>query len=222
MRRVIATALFGGCISVGASWAADPAPVNVKEFPPGVAAKPLNDQQDERAVLAGAANAALTKGGFDDLCERLTSGDRKRFGDQVKRDTTELDGRIEQIQKIWNEKYGQKFNMPDKALESFVVIREGEVVDASAAKAHWPVMAVEGMFRDRTPEPSPTSAEYHGNQVFLNLKDRLTRFGENVSAWPADVNEAYRQVAHNVYAAIYSVPPREFGVDKAAGVGMDR
>ena len=257
MRTAIATAVLGGCISIGAVWAADPVPATF-DLPPGVTPKELNDQRDERAALASAANAALTKGGFDDLCERLTSADQKRFGTEMKRDTTELDGRIEQISKIWYEKYGQKFDMSGKVLEQFVVIREGEVTDPTLAKTRWPVAVTDRAFKDNEAAKSPTSAEYlekgrnvavvripashgmpamtismlheavddwrmdipdsvSGTQVFQNLKDRLTKFGDNVSAWPADMNEAYRQVAHSVYASVYNLPQRDFG-DKAAGV----
>src|SRR4051794_30667909 len=67
-----------------------------KSLPAGFATKDLNDQQDERAVLAAATNAAMTKHGFDDLIERLSTPDRKRIGDFAKQDFSELDGRIDQ------------------------------------------------------------------------------------------------------------------------------
>ena len=44
-----------------------------------------------------------------------------------------------------------------------------------------------------------------GEQIFNNLKTRLTNIGENVANWPASEPEAYRLVAHNVFAAIYNV-----------------
>src|SRR5262245_33569586 len=137
MRKRVSAVLVAACLSGGVLWAADPAPQPMA-FPQGFTAKELHDQQDVRAIFQQVTNAALTKGGFNDVLERLSSADRNRFKDLPKQDTTELDGRIAQIQKIWKEKYGKAFDMDDKALTSFVVVREGEITDPAVAKMHWP------------------------------------------------------------------------------------
>jgi hypothetical protein len=247
MRKTLTTAIAAACVSAGALFAADPPARTAYDFPQGVQAKELNDQEDVRSVLAQATNAALTERGFNDLLERLSSADRKRFDDTAKIDTTELDGRIAQIQKIWKEKYGKQFDFKDeKLLSSFVVIREGEITDPALAKMHWPVNVT-----DRSGEAVMASGtetrsylekgrnvaivsipESHGMnamhismlhepvddwridvpdnisraQIYSNLKDRLTHFGENVAKWPDNVDEAYRHVSHCVLASVYNVP----------------
>jgi 3-oxoacyl-ACP reductase-like protein len=253
-RKAIAMLLVGGCVSTGLLFAQSTA----QTLPRGVMPKDLNDQQDERSVLASAANAALTNGGFDDLTERLTTQDRKRLGDSVNRDVTELNGRIEQIAKIWKEKYGSAFDVNEKVLESFVLIREGEVTDPMLAKANWPVMAVDAS--DRAGDAIPASGTMEPNyldkgrnvavvtlpagngfpafrlsmvhesvddwrldipdrittdQIYTNLKNRLTYIGENVPSWPKTAEEAHRLVAQNIFAAIYNVSPTD--MDKSAG-----
>jgi hypothetical protein len=247
MRTSISTAVLAVCLSAGVAFAQDPAPKATGSLPQGITAKELNDQQDIRATLASATNASLTKGGFNDLLERFSSADRKRFEGQSKMDTTELDGRIEQIQKIWKEKYGKAFDFDDdKILSSFLVVREGEIADPAVAKMHWPVMVTERTEGEAQRASAVASGDYlvkgrnvalvtvpasHGmpamtlsmlhepvddwridipdgvsrEMIYKNLKDRLTSFGENVDKWPGDVNEAYRHVAHSVFAAFSNV-----------------
>jgi hypothetical protein len=45
-----------------------------------------------------------------------------------------------------------------------------------------------------------------GQQLRDNLKTTLTHIGDNSDKWPADVNEAYRHVAHGILMAIGNVP----------------
>lgn len=45
-----------------------------------------------------------------------------------------------------------------------------------------------------------------GQQIHDNLKTALTHVGENINSLPADVNEAYRHVAHTVLMAMHGVP----------------
>lgn len=75
------------------------------------------DIEQIRDTLASATEAALTKGGFDDLMERFVDSDRNRMGrtELDDRDLTELDGRIAQIRKAWESKYGREFDIEDEA-----------------------------------------------------------------------------------------------------------
>jgi len=66
-------------------------------------------------VLAKITEAALTKGGLDDLAERLVDADRNRLGAGVEAESPELDGRIDQFTKDWQAKYNQKFAFDDAA-----------------------------------------------------------------------------------------------------------
>jgi hypothetical protein len=85
-----------------------------------------------RRTLATATEAAMTKGGFDDLVERFVDADRNRIGQSgiTKQDQPTLDGRVAQFQKDWKAKYNQDFNIKDKDTvfnDSFAMIKEGEI-----------------------------------------------------------------------------------------------
>lgn len=71
------------------------------------------DAKAIRKVLAETVNAALTKGGFDDLTERLTKEDRDRLGKGVNDKDDALDARVAQFQKDWKEKYGHEFDIKE-------------------------------------------------------------------------------------------------------------
>ena len=67
-------------------------------------------------MLAQVTNAALTKGGLDDLVERFNDADRNRLGAYFKDKNNKekmdvLNGRIAQFQKDWKAKYGQDFRI---------------------------------------------------------------------------------------------------------------
>src|SRR5690606_2670760 len=83
--------------------------------------------------------AALTKGGFDDLCERLTTLDRERIGDFPEQEFSDLDGRIQQITDAYRAKYGEDFDLKDEDMAGLVVIREGEVNDPALIRDGWPL-----------------------------------------------------------------------------------
>lgn len=241
--KLFLAAAIGGCVTA-AAMAGDPvAPGSI--LPQGFSPKQLNDQQDVRAVLASATNAAVTKGGFDDLVERLSSADRKRMEGFADREFTELDGRIEQIRKNWEQKYGQSLNLDDsKLFEGFVTVYEGEVTDATTARAHWPVavrpardaavntvQSAEYLENGRNVAivtvptshnlPAISVSMIHevvddwridipdnvtGEQVYQGVKTALTIVGDNVAAWPSDVNEAQRMLGHRLLMALYNVP----------------
>lgn len=44
-----------------------------------------------------------------------------------------------------------------------------------------------------------------GEQIYNDTLTHLTYIGEHVDQWPADVNDAYRMVAHHAIAAVYGV-----------------
>lgn len=67
-------------------------------------------------MLGQVSNAALTKGGLDDMMERFVDADRNRLGPWVKdnahkADLDKLDGRIAQFNKDWKAKYGHDFKI---------------------------------------------------------------------------------------------------------------
>ena len=67
-------------------------------------------------MLGQVTNAALTKGGFNDVVERFNDADRNRIGPWIKDKNNKekldvLDGRIAQFQKDWKAKYGSDFKI---------------------------------------------------------------------------------------------------------------
>ena len=81
-------------------------------------------------VLAQVAEAAFTKEGLDDMVERFVDADRNRLGQNKDafKNTTEIDGRVAELQKDWKAKYGQEFDIKDedKVYGTFASITEGE------------------------------------------------------------------------------------------------
>ena len=98
----------------------------------GARAGVSDDSEGIRDVLAQAAEAALTKGGLDDLAERLVDQDRNRMGqgNALGQNFTDLDGRIQQFRDDWKAKYGQDFNIENEE-QAFpattFMIRQGEL-----------------------------------------------------------------------------------------------
>lgn len=107
-----------------------PVPV-VRPLPP-VGATLAPDVEQIRDTLASATEAAVTKGGFDDMVERLVDADRNRIGSTrlTDKDLEILDGRIAQLRKAWRDKYGSDFDIEDegRVYSAFGVI-QGEVGD---------------------------------------------------------------------------------------------
>ena len=96
--------------------------------PKGTAAAP--DAEGIRDVLSSTTEAAFTKGGFDDLIERFVDADRNRIGEFTDADMADFDGLVAQIQKDWQAKYNNEFDIENEELvfgEQYVTIRQGEI-----------------------------------------------------------------------------------------------
>jgi hypothetical protein len=50
-----------------------------------------------------------------------------------------------------------------------------------------------------------------GEQIFNNLMNGLNKFSEKIDAWPANVNDAARQLDYVIYSALYNVAPAREG-----------
>ena len=85
-------------------------------------------------MLAQVAEAAVTKGGLDDMAERFVDADRNRLGQDQKalNDNDALNNSIHQFQRDWKAKYNQDFdiNDEDKLYSGFALITEGEQTGA--------------------------------------------------------------------------------------------
>lgn len=111
-------------------------------LPAGIKAREAEDSNDIHKTFQGVAEAALTKGGFDDVVERLVDQDRNRIGNYAEKEFDDLDGIVAAIGKAWKDKYGDDFELePNEALKAVALIR-GEIEDPKAVAAHWPVKAV--------------------------------------------------------------------------------
>ncbi len=96
------------------------------------------DAQHIRETIREVTQAALTKGGIDDIVERFERSDRKRLDNSnaVEKSDATLDGRIAQFQKDWKDKYNQDFEIHDRAAvynDAFASIMENENGEARLA-----------------------------------------------------------------------------------------
>jgi hypothetical protein len=187
-----------------------------------------------RGVVAEVAEAALTKGGLDDVAERLSKADRDRL-DQNKdalKNNAALDGRIEQFQKDWKEKYSQDFKIPDKTAvysNDFAMIQQGDEARTASSKVD-PTAAASTDTNARNfaivnipqshGKPALSVPFVHeglgwkinipdsvdSNKLRDNVQAALTKCDENKDKWPSDVNDAYRGVTHEILLAIIGAP----------------
>jgi hypothetical protein len=149
MKRFVTRTLLVGSLAAGVAWAADAPKATEPSLPAGATAKVLNDQKDELGVLAKATDAAMKKNGFDNFVARLSSPDYKRMKDFAnKRDVSEINGRIDQINKNWKTKYGEDFDAAKTVYEGFVMVKEGEITNPSEFQKHWPVATTPVMTAD--------------------------------------------------------------------------
>ena len=111
-------------------------------------AKAMDKKVDAPArakVIANAAEAALNKGDFDNLVNKLVDQDRDRLGDWKSFDFKTLDGRIEQVKKAFKDKYGEDFSIDKDKVFGDAQAVEGEIEDPAQFVQHWPVPPIAGM-----------------------------------------------------------------------------
>jgi len=86
-------------------------------------------------MLSQVTNAALTKGGFDDMVERFNDADRNRINPWIKDKNNKdkldiLDGRIAQFQKDWKAKYNENFKIHKDDVvfgNAMFIVAQGEI-----------------------------------------------------------------------------------------------
>jgi len=187
----------------------------------GTAAAP--DAEGIRDVLAQVAEASLTKGGLDDLVERLANDDRERLGKGVDQNFTDLDGRIEQFRQDWKAKYGQDFDIKDEEAAfpntTFNITQSEKAAGADAGRniATVQIQASHGMpaltiamahelpDRWKIDVPNTLTAE----KLKANVLAHLTATDEMKDQWPSDVNQAHAMVAHHVLMALMDQPVQQ-------------
>jgi hypothetical protein len=161
-------------------------------------------------TVGSAAEAALTKGGFDDLVERFVKADRDRIGNFKDQKFDDLDGRAESFRKDWKAKYNADFAIGDKDLENWLTVsKTGESSDVTMAKAEIPashglpaltIPLVKDAMAWRIDVPDSLTGQDLKNQVLTHL----TQVDEQRDKWPADQLEAKRLVVHHIYMALFN------------------
>lgn len=133
-------------------------------LPAGVESKDLNEADDIRSSLAGVTKQALNKNDFDNVVGYLVDADRTRVKEFKVEDSTKMDGRIDQIQKVWQQKYNQDFAMDGKTAftDSFAMILQGEITDPQQVANSWPVAATSMNLGDRA---QPAAARQEGDRA---------------------------------------------------------
>jgi len=131
-------------------------------------------------LLGQVTNAALTKGGFNDLIERFNDADRNRLGsyahDKNNKDKLDiLDGRIAQFQKDWKAKYNENFKIHKDDVvfgNSMFTVAQGEIgKDAQLAGQRVP--APQNVTKDNLNQPKDAT----GNTA----ADRNLEKGRNIA-----------------------------------------
>ena len=160
------------------------------QLPAGFTQKDLKEEKDIKNELASLTENAVTKDHFDNLCNCLTKQDKDRIGEYKDRDVTKLNGRVDQIQRAWKEKYGKDFDF-DKAKVIFddrYTIVQGEVSDPAVAIMTWPVQALsnEPMKASEMQKPAPGNRDMEKKEA----KDAKLDKGRNVALvkFPAEFN----------------------------------
>lgn len=184
----------------------------------GEAAKQAADKMtpgDATAIYEQTAeitNAALTKGGFDDLVERLAKPDRDRLNEFANgKNFDDFDAKVDTLQAAWKAKYNQQFDL-DNSQQIFGQQMKIANVQAPAegnATATATLPAMKGGSEIRTSWIREAGAwkldlnnSVTGPQLKTSLMKHLDEVMKAQSSWPTDVNEAYRTVAHHVLMAL--------------------
>jgi hypothetical protein len=132
------------------------------QLPAGATAKQSADIDALNGTIANVASNALNKGNFSDIVDNFVDQDRNRIGDYADQDMTTLDGRIDQLRKAWENKYGDEYDFDKGALAGHDA-RQGEIQDPSAFATHWPV-----------PVTSQSDAQQASGRMQGNVEGRST------------------------------------------------
>jgi hypothetical protein len=163
-------------------------------------------------TLGEATEAAFTRGGFDDLVERLSKPDRDRIGDFAKQTFADLDGLADELNKSWKAKYGSDFDMDNKAFENWAVVQKaGESSDKTHANVMIP--ASHGMpaltvpvVKDALVWRIDAPDDVTGPMLKQSLMNHLTAIKDQKDRWPGDKLEGQRFMAHHVLSGVMNKP----------------
>jgi hypothetical protein len=159
-------------------------------------------------LLAEVTEAAMTKGGMDDVVERLSASDRSRIGD-VDEDNgfPQLNVEADAFRQKWQTKYNKSFDIDDEAAVFNFVTLKGDasskdratvVLPARGGMSELSVPVVREGAGWRIDVPDTVTAQ----QIADNLASGLRAINAGNPPLPDDVNEAYRSSAQGTMAAL--------------------
>ncbi len=93
------------------------------------------------APIAAAANDAMSKNGLDNMVGNFVDQDRDRLSKIDNINADKLNGRIEQLQKAWKDKYQQDFDAKPKDFASAQSV-SGQIQDPQQFAQNWPLSLV--------------------------------------------------------------------------------
>ncbi len=143
-------------------------------LPAGIRVKEQTDYRDLQRFLSNVTEAAMDKGGYDNVVRHLNDQDRDRIGgtqiEEARRE--KYDGRIEQIRKAWKARYGDDFEIgiaSEGEMGPFtnVTFLRGEVEDPALVIKSWPVNA-HGAPVENTPGAAQETQRLGGGDVNLD------------------------------------------------------
>ena len=164
-------------------------------------------------VLGDVVEAAYTKGGFDDLVERLTPDDRNRIGKFAQQNFSDLDGRADQFNGDFKGKYNGAFKLDDsKTFENWAKVQKTRE-DGDKLYANVMIPASHGMpavtipvVKDKEAWKIDLPDTVSGEQLKKGVLDHVTMADEGKATWPADKLEAERVLAHHALMAVSGTP----------------
>jgi len=166
-------------------------------------------------TLGDTAEAAFTKGGFDDLVERLSTTDRDRIGKVANDKFADLDGRVDQLDKDYHGKYNDKFNLDkSKVFENWAKVQKtGQDNDKTYAKVtipaghNLPELTIP-MVKDHEAWKIDAPDDLSATQLKDNVLTHLTAVDTMKAQWPDGQLEAQREMVHHVLAAVMNKPAK--------------
>jgi len=162
-------------------------------------------------LIGEVTNAALTDNGLDDLTERFTQADQARLKDYVnnKDNLTDLNAKVKQLRTDWKNKYSDDFKMGNetKLLSGLKLSDMTNKNGMNTATATLPadnglpevklnVVRESGAWKIDVPD------SLTGQQLKQSLITQLDKVDQMKDRWPADQNQAYREVTQHVLTAI--------------------
>ena len=169
----------------------------------------VSDSARIRDTLASTIEAALTRDRLRDLVERLAQPDRTRIGQVDDAAASELNQRVDRFRSQWQAKYNAAFDIKDENGVFHAQITTTGADQKRQAKVVLPSfrgmpevtlsLVNEGTALDawRIDAPDTLGAD----SLRTTLTAEIRKLEEFSAAWPEDVNEAYRLVAHHVLTA---------------------